>query len=212
MIASPPDLTRVERAVIEFPRLEGRAVLIPGGFVLSAAHCIGWSAEGYTALDGGSLETGQAADGRSLTLNVLALEPVPEIAILGSPDDQRFSEQAEDFARFVEETEPVPLFRGEIPLFPDTMLVLIFNRNRRWVLATAKIFHPNDVRMVIAADERIEQGASGGPIVTLSGELVGVVSWCSVSAHEGAYRGQAPRPLFALPVWAVNAINASAEL
>ena len=46
-------------------------------------------------------------------------------------------------------------------------------------------------------------GASGGPIINESDELVGIVSWFS----EGRpYQGSVPRPHLALPRWIVRRI------
>ena len=56
--------------------------------------------------------------------------------------------------------------------------------------------------LVVEADEQIEGGTSGGPIIDDSGELVGVVSNFSI-ATGGPYKSQGttPQPHLALPVW-----------
>lgn len=54
-------------------------------------------------------------------------------------------------------------------------------------------------------------GASGGPIITMTGKLIGIVSNCAEQTcrldGRNVCSGQAARPLHALPVWAVDVIN-----
>jgi hypothetical protein len=99
-------------------------------------------------LDGGLTIDADAADGQKLVLSVRALEPVMDIALLGSPDGQSNPKGSTQFDQFVERTAPVPLFRGDMkpaeaherpgPL-QNSLPAMIFNHNRQWVKATASI-------------------------------------------------------------------------
>jgi hypothetical protein len=78
------------------------------------------------------------------------------------------------------------------------------------VKATAGVIRPGQPTLFFEAERHIEGGASGGPIVTPDGQLLGVVSHSSEPATRGArgpFDGGAPRPLIALPVWAVEEID-----
>jgi S1-C subfamily serine protease len=199
----------VEAAVVELTRPNGRGVLLPGGFILTAAHCLEWTAEGHMALGDDHLEPIQTAGGQSLLLSVLAVEPVADIAVLGPPDDQRLPEQALSFDRFAVETEPVPLHRREIRR-NEPFGVFVLNRDRGWIEATAVALRTNDPGLVLESREPIQGGASGGPVVTAAGELVGVVSWSEdppVHAPDRTLYGRAACPLTALPVWLVNELR-----
>ena len=59
-----------------------------------------------------------------------------------------------------------------------------------------------DASLSVVADEQIESGTSGGPIINDSGELVGIVSNFSETG-EGLPKsnGPVPYPALALPVW-----------
>jgi hypothetical protein len=105
-------LARVERAVVQFSRKGGRGILVPGGLILTAAHCVNWSLEGDMVLGDDYLEKVQTADGEELLLSVLAIEPVADVAVLGAPDNQRLLEQAIAFDEFTARTKPAALFRG----------------------------------------------------------------------------------------------------
>jgi hypothetical protein len=41
---------RTRAATVQLPTKGGQGVLVPGGFVLTAAHCIDWSLDGGMAL------------------------------------------------------------------------------------------------------------------------------------------------------------------
>jgi hypothetical protein len=42
----------VARAAVPLPRLIGQGVLVPGGFIVTAARCIDWTAEDSMMLGG----------------------------------------------------------------------------------------------------------------------------------------------------------------
>jgi hypothetical protein len=43
---------RVVRAAVRLPRLIGQGVLVPGGFIVTAARCIDWNTEDSMMLGG----------------------------------------------------------------------------------------------------------------------------------------------------------------
>jgi S1-C subfamily serine protease len=197
-------------------------VLVTGGYIVTAAHCIECTAaEGMLAAMGSGFHgKAQTAAGRELLLDVLAIEPVADIAILGSPDNQAIPDEAETFAEFIAATKPVPLYRGKwIPTDVHetcgpgkyTLPALVYNLDRSWVKATASVVQPGQPMLFLESERHIECGASGGPIVTPDGQLIGVVSHGpkpTTRGKKGPFNDAAARPLFALPVWAVEAIGA----
>jgi len=61
--------------------------------------------------------------------------------------------------------------------------------------------------LYVEADEQIEGGTSGGPIIDDSGDLVGIVSNFSLIAKvQNRSYGSSPRPHLALPVWVCRRI------
>jgi S1-C subfamily serine protease len=195
----------VERAVVQLSKTNGRGVLVPGGFILTAAHCIAWDGTGGMALGNDYFQHAKAADGRKLLLDVLAVEPVADIALLGSPDNQRLWKQAEAYEQFVADTRPVRLFRGEWkPL--EKSRVFVFHKDRRWGIATAATYTPDSRVVILDPDRPIRGGASGGPVISRSGELVTVVSQ---SGESGGDEGAGPMILHTLPVWAAEMLAAA---
>ena len=62
----PTAVARVGRAVVRLPRRGGRGVLVSGGIVVTAAHCIEWTHHGAMVLGDHFLEQIETTDGRLL--------------------------------------------------------------------------------------------------------------------------------------------------
>jgi len=63
------------------------------------------------------------------------------------------------------------------------------------------------VKLAVEADEQIEGGTSGGPIIRDEGELAAIVSiFSQVAEEQQKFDGLAPRPHMGLPLWICNQI------
>jgi hypothetical protein len=61
--------------------------------------------------------------------------------------------------------------------------------------------------VVVEADEQIESGTSGGPIINDSGDLIGIASnFNFVNELQDKCQGLPPRPHRTLPVWVCQQI------
>ncbi len=134
----------------------------------------------------------------------LAVEPVCDIAVLGSLDEQAFFEEAGQCERFCEDTEPVPLCFKEFRPF-QKFPVFVYTHKHKWVCGRAMQCVRNSPVITVDFDEQIEGGTSGSPIVNELGELVGIISHCSEGGNN--CDGRVPRPHLTLPVWAVKRIS-----
>jgi hypothetical protein len=184
----------------------GQGVLVSGGIVLTAAHCIGWSAERGMAPGDRRLVTIEPRYGTRLRLSVLALEPVADVAALGAPDGQVFPDDAEAFEAFCYMTRPVTVRTADVGSEDGPTRVHVLTHHGAWIEGTAARYgEPDTVSVCVKAQSKIEGGTSGGPILDEAGHLVGVVSWGS----EDALDGMMPRPHLALPVWVWGRIRAA---
>lgn len=95
---------------------------------------------------------------------LLAVEPVSDLAALGSLDAQEFAKEAEDLEKFCEHTKPVPLCRSEFVLFQKFRVHI-----HRGTSGSAMQCCEDAQALSIEADEQIEGGTSGGPIINDSG-------------------------------------------
>ena len=122
------------------------------------------------------------------------------------------SREAEKFKNFWKHTKPVPVCRRNFELF-QKFRVHIYTHKDTWVTGSAMQCSENSERLYVEANEQIEGGTSGGPIINDEGELVGIVSHFTLPG-EGMDKcnGGAPRPHLALPVWVCDRIfGGSAE-
>ena len=105
-----------------------------------------------------------------------------DLAVLGVPDTQT-SKEAGAFEEYLETVAPVALCAEEFP--PCTPFsVHIHAHTRRWVKGRAEQ-GPDGSLIMIEAEAAISGGTSGGPVVTDSGRLLGLVSTVGVGAALG---------------------------
>jgi hypothetical protein len=97
-------------ATVRLANLDGQGVLVPGGSILAAGHCVEWSGAGEMALGGYFVERVRTHDGRTFLTRVAAAEPVADIAALGPPNDQETPADCDAFAAFTGAVQGVPLY------------------------------------------------------------------------------------------------------
>jgi hypothetical protein len=228
MAACTPDQQRIiETATVRLPRRGGQGVLVPGNLIVTAAHVIGWTSEGAMAYGDAFPEVIEAG-GRTLTVDVLAIEPCADIAALGALDGQGpFHEEAEAFEAWCEDTTPVQLYAEDLPLgdeppprglprrvwrehAPSRLVsAWILTHDKGWIAARVKQLGRAARCLVVEADTLIEGGTSGGPVIAEDGRLLGVIStsgetWSpDTPADRRPASFSIPRPHIAAPVWAV---------
>jgi S1-C subfamily serine protease len=183
----------------------GQCVLVEGRLILTAAHCVEWDCEGGMTLGDWHLSKIQTGTG-DFTASVLAVEPVSDIAVLGCPDGQEFSEKEAAFDELCRSITPVKLLQ-HAPEIDKRFPVWIRTHLKTWVAGTATYYGSNST-FSYETDSLILPGTSGGPIVNHEGDLVGVVSHGPEQAREGKCGASAGLLPLALPVWVIARIAA----
>ena len=208
---------RAEKATIRILRpnekgvlkLHAQGVLVPGGYILTAAHCIKWDGTGAMALGDWYVETIQVSDGTQHKVSPCAVEPMTDIAVLAAVDGQEMFEECHAFEKFCEATEPVPVSEDDFPHVTadgPPVRVHILTHKRTWASGDARrVNSPPFGNVWVAFDTPIGGGTSGGPVIDDNGLLVGVVS--HASEDPKACNGKIPRPHLALPAWVWNRIK-----
>lgn len=196
---------QVERATVRLPEKGGQGVLVRGGCVLTAAHCIEWNCDGGMALGDHMPVVVEVADGRRFVLEAWAVEPCSDIAILGPPDDQVYFDEAEAWEAFYTEAEAVDVDATEPELF-EKFPVHVRTHFGTWVSGQGQLCKLRAQLIGVEAKAgEIQCGTSGGPIVNDHGKLVGIVSQSSEPCSVGLLSyGLSPRPHRALPLWVVE--------
>lgn len=191
----------VKEATVKVLGKGGQGVLIDGGAILTAAHCIDFKCDASMVLGAIYIEKIKTSKGQLLKVAPLVVEPVSDIAILGSLDDQTFLEEAGEFQEFCMTTKPIRLCLRDFKRFRK-FPIRIYTHKGTWVTGSAARYGEEGHVLWIEADKPIEGGTSGGPIIDESGELVAIVSnFSEVKNSQERPSGCAPRPHLTIPVW-----------
>ena len=202
--------TDVAKATVTLSGKDGQGVLVNSNLILTAAHCIDFRCEGEMVLGDYFIEEIKTGE-RELKVAPLAVEPVNDLAVLGSLDNQEFSKEADDFEKFCEDTKPVPLCRRDFVLFRK-FRVHIYTHKGIWVTGSAMQCCEDAHVLQVETEDQIEGGTSGGPIIDDSGDLVGIVSiFCDIDEGQRICHGSVPLPHLALPVWVCCQIEKGEE-
>ncbi len=204
--------SRVEAATVSLhgypsdPATVGQAVLVRNGYFMTAAHCVEYDLTGRLALDRDHiLYDIETAQGVKLKASPVIIEPCSDIAVLCEPDGQVFFKEWEDYNDFCNKTRPLSLYRRRISNFPAEFRVHIYAHKKVWIRGKATVYRDHSSIILIDADDNIEGGTSGGPIINDAGELVGIVSNSGGTAGE-TKQGSSPAPRWALPAWIYHEI------
>jgi hypothetical protein len=201
--------TRVAQACVTIIKpngVFGRGFLVPGRFVLTAAHCVTIGTEGEMALEEFSAEEVETSDGR-IKMATVAVEHVADIAVLGARDEQFYYTDAEAFETWCAQTPSLHLCVDDLPP-GEPFTVYIYTHREQWLEARATVVRAEVASVWLEVPGRIEGGTSGSPIVTERGEVIGIVSISAYLPQGGQAVGPQPRPTHALPVWVLQQIQA----
>jgi S1-C subfamily serine protease len=189
---------RVELATVQLSALGGQGVLVEGGVVLTAAHCLGWDGTGAMVLGDDFIVEMTTREGHIVKAGIAAVEPVADIAVLSALDGQRFFDESDAFEAWAEAVGGLRVATDEYPLF-EHVVVSVLSHTGAWLTGTVMLC--DEYAASLAVEARVEGGTSGGPIVDAAGRLVGVVSVAGDTPDGAVQTGSCPRPHMALPVW-----------
>ncbi len=193
--------SRVAAATVKLPEKGGQGVFVRNGYLITAAHCLEYDLTGRLALDYNHiLYEAETAQGEKLKACPAIIESCLDIAVLREPDGQILFQESEDYDNFCRKIKPLSLYRMRLSKFPTEFRVHIYSHKKVWIPGKATINKDHSSLMWIDADENIEGGTSGGPIINDAGELVGIASTVGGS-HGETKNGQSPAPRWALPAW-----------
>jgi len=210
----PPVLNALSRVLVTFPRLGSQGVLIPGGFVLTAAHCLVDEKnrtpyphnKAFTPFS--MAFTARNALGKEFPLMPLTIDLVSDVAILeisnqvghykGNKADRTLFG---DFA--VAEVDSIPEFLVDLPIDLDIQWrkawVHIHQTGWKQIRVKEGVRHHNE--LIIESEVPIGPESTGGPIVTKWGKLLGVVSGELTQKKNKNYRGSFAHATAVLPTW-----------
>jgi hypothetical protein len=200
--------TAVADATVRLTDKGGLGVLVPGGLIATATHCIEWVGSGMMALGEVYPSTVLCADKTTFRLGAAAADPVSDMAVLEALDEQVFTDDAECFEAWRERVAPVPLKHFVLD-FEQSCPAFVLTNEGKWLSGRVTRVNgppsrPMSCRIVLETEEAIQGGMSGGPVVSEDGKLLGVVS----QTHENT-SGPIPVAYLTLPRWVLDRIAAS---
>lgn len=170
----------------------------PTRYVLTAAHClpelppaVGGLSYTHERTYGNLL--GPLGEKATVWAECLFVDPVADIAVLGQPDNQILSEEADAYDDLMDKAVPLPMgslsfAKGQREAEAD---VFVLSLRGDWFE-----IHVTSLGRTVwtASAEPIEAGMSGSPIVTQDGKAIGLVSSTAMS----------PLLVASLPGWLVR--------
>jgi hypothetical protein len=172
---------------------EGRGFVVQGErekLVLTAAHCLPFFPPCMTtsATEDRTHKCllGSIGGKPSVWTECLFADPIADIAVLGPLDSQVLSDQWEEYQDLVDPLPPVKIADAPGSQFPA------------WLLSLDKQWHPCTVTQdggplwVWQAENGIDGGMSGSPILLGDGSAVGIVG--TATLNEGIPTQGAPSP------------------
>ena len=196
----------------------GRGFVVEGGgdrYIITAAHCLPERPDGqrlppphgfsYTEERTYSNLLAPLGEQPSVWCECLFVDPIADIAVLGSPDNQALSEEAEAYEALVESATPVTVAEPPSQPIPEEVARLaafekrfgitgrvqrakrkcsafLLSLSNQWFPCTVE-HSPNGMLNIQNAARGIAGGMSGSPIIAEDGSAIGVV--CLGSGKPG---------------------------
>jgi hypothetical protein len=199
------DRSEAKRSVIRVGA--GRGFIVHGEhhhrYVITAAHCLpnlppcmsfsGLEERTYKAL------LGPLGKKPTVWAECLFVDPISDLAVLGSPDKQELSDQADAYEALTEAAMPLSIAGSPKTGWQRANKAWLFSLDRRWFGCVIR--HNGGGLCIFDAAEEIAGGMSGSPIIDDKGSAIGVV--CMSSTLGGREAGGGPNPNLTenLPVW-----------
>jgi S1-C subfamily serine protease len=195
----------VANATVQLQGLGGCGVLVTGGFILTATHCIRWNGSGGMTRGNHYSEIVSTKNGYRFRVGISAADPVSDMAALSALNEWAYSEDYDAFKSWRESTCPVTV-RNQTLRVGDSLPVHILTHNRSWIDGRVCRYgyhgHPQSGSIFMETNAQIDGGTSGSPVVDSDGNLIGVFSQFGSSREKGGPGlGKFPIAKLALPRW-----------
>jgi hypothetical protein len=129
-------------------------------------------------------------------------DPVSDVAILGSPDNQELFKQAEAYEALTEASPPLPI----ADVLQEESRGWLLTLEGQWFRCKLEYIKELDGPLwVTDTAQPIEGGMSGSPIISDAGAAVGIVALGNESGCEDGHGSINPRLVRDLPGWLLHA-------
>jgi len=131
----------------------------------------------------------------------LFINPIADVAVVGVPDTQSYSDEAEGYRSLVQYATPFRIIDA-----PEKARGFLLSLQGEWFGCQVEWMERIDGPLWVSKPaQRIERGMSGSPIVSETGNAVGIVAGSMVENEKDAATGEFgawnPRLMRDLPLW-----------
>ena len=190
----------------------------PGRYVITAAHCLPKLPPPHPWLEERTFSNLLGALGETATVcaECVFADPIRDIAVLSSPDDQELSDEAESYEELIfAQSTALPI--GDIPESSRSAgrqrratLIWLLHLDGEWLQCSA-VTTPGSGLWLSNASKALVGGMSGSPCLDANGVAVGVFSTSSNIAGPGDHTGGGPQARLtqSLPGWLLRYLTYS---
>jgi trypsin-like peptidase len=168
------DLNRAKAAVLTVGDGRGFVVTSRGQrIIITAAHCLPHfpPCHGASYLEERTYANllGPLGEAPAVWTECLFADPIADIAVLGSPDDQALFEEAKAYDKLVKSVAPLRIAEA-----PETGCAWLLSLDGKWFECTVEYISEGPL-LVSKLAQSVQGGMSGSPIVSNDGKAIGVV-------------------------------------
>ncbi len=145
------------------------------GLVLTNKHVVSDDSAEYTVL---------ASDGKEYPAKVLAKDPVQDLAIIKIDSTEKFTALKLGSSDDIQIGQSVIAIGNALGEFQNTVSVGVISGLGRTVVASGGTLGTETLEDIIQTDAAINKGNSGGPLLNLKGEVIGINTAVSSSGQN----------------------------
>lgn len=124
------------------------------------------------------------SNGKEYPVKVLAKDPVQDLAILKIESSEKFKALKLGSAEDIQIGQSVIAIGNALGEFQNTVSVGVISGLGRTVIASGDTFGTETLEDIIQTDAAINKGNSGGPLLNLKGEVIGINTAVSTSGQN----------------------------
>jgi hypothetical protein len=173
--------------------------------VVTASHCLPWLPSGfgiaYSEEHVYRKMLGPLGSAPTVACECLFVNPVADVAVLGVPDTQSFSDEVDAYLALLEHATPFRITEA-----PDNGRGFLLSLEGEWFGCQVQWMKSIDGPLWVSQlAQSIEGGMSGSPIVSEKGNAIGIVATSVMEKGKDAatdeFGASNPRLMRDLPLW-----------